>query len=75
MISADVKANIKQQEIKKLVVPSKLQYNVETVCTFPLILVGFPSILILSIKDRTRVGVVGKGLLNVIWRHSLSTIC
>ena len=52
MISADVKCNIKQQEIKKLVaacdrfleeVPSKLQYNVKRVCIFLLILVFNPS--------------------------------
>ena len=61
MIPADVKSNIKQQEIKDLVVasyklleelPSKLQIQLKRVCIFHLILVGIPSILILSVKNR-----------------------
>ena len=62
MISADAKANIKQQEIKDLVVvsckflqevPSKFetQFN-KGVHIFHLFLVGIPSIMILSVKNR-----------------------
>ena len=58
MMSADVKANIKQQEIKDPVVyPTKkylqnLKYNIKRGCIFHLILVGIPFVLILSIKNR-----------------------
>ena len=63
MISADVKSNIKQQEIKDLVAASyKLQIirrstfktsnKIKRVCTFHLILVVIPSILILPVKNR-----------------------
>ena len=60
MISADIKADLKQ--IKELVdvilqllteVPSQnLKYNVKQACIFNLILVGIPSSLILSVKNR-----------------------
>ena len=59
MMSADVKANIKQQEIKDLVTHltilckkyfQNLKYSVNRGCIFHLILVGIPSTLILSIK-------------------------
>ena len=54
MMSADVKANIKQQEIKDVVAVS---YN--------LILVSIPSILILSVKNKGfGGGGGGGGLLN-----------
>ena len=61
MMSADVKANIKQQEIKDLVTYltilcekylQNVKYNVNRGCIFRLILVGIPSTLILSIKNR-----------------------
>ena len=60
MMSADVKANIKQ-EIKDLVTHltilckkyfQNLKYSVNRGCIFHLILVGIPSTLILSIKSR-----------------------
>ena len=69
MVSADVKANIKQQETKDLVAYltnfyktylQNLKYNVKRGCIFHLILVGIPSILILPVKDRG----VGGGVLN-----------
>ena len=69
-MSADVKANIKQHEIKDLVTYltilckkylQNLKYNVNRGCIFHLILVGIPSTLILSIKNR---GLGGRGLLN-----------
>ena len=63
MISADVKSNLKQQEIKDLVAASyKLQIirrstfktlnKIKRVCIFHLILVGIPSIFILPVKNR-----------------------
>ena len=61
MISADVKAKIKNQEIKELVAYlihfykkylQNLKYNVKRACIFHLILVGIPSSLILSVKNR-----------------------
>ena len=61
MMSADVKANIKQQKIKDLVnyltilcknYLQNLKHNVNRGCIFHLILVGIPSTLILSIKNR-----------------------
>ena len=61
MMSADVKANIKQQKIKDVVAYrtilcknylQNLKYNVNRGCIFHLILVGIPSTLILSIKIR-----------------------
>ena len=64
MISADIKADLKQ--IKELVdvilellteVPCQnLKYNVKQACIFNLILVGIPSSLILSVKNRGRRG-------------------
>ena len=60
MISADVKSNIKQQEIK--LYKKYLQnfiYSVKRVCIFHLILVGIASILLLSVKNRG-----AEGLLN-----------
>ena len=60
MMSADVKANIKQQEIKDLVTYltilckkylQSVKYNVNRRCIFHLILVGIASTLILSIKN------------------------
>ena len=64
-MSADVKANIKQQEIKYLVaisyiflkeLPSKLEIKCKRGCIFHLILVGIPSIFILSVNNRGNVG-------------------
>ena len=64
MISADVKSNTKQQEIKDLVVASykfllkvyiylqNFKYSMKKVFIFQLILVGIPSILILPVKNR-----------------------
>ena len=66
MMSADVKANIKQQEIKDLVTYltilckkylQNLKYNVNRECIFHLILVGIPSTLILFIKNRGARGI------------------
>ena len=61
MISAGVKSNIKQQEIKDLVAASYTNYykkypqnfkcNVKRVCIYHLILFGIPSILVLSVKN------------------------
>ena len=60
MISADVKADVKQQELKELVVVSfnfykkyleNLKCNVKQACIFHLILLGIPSSLILSVKS------------------------
>ena len=51
MISADIKADVKQQEIQELVavsffffigVPTKLEIQCNQTCTFHLILVGIP---------------------------------
>ena len=65
MISADVKANVKQQEINYQVavlykflleVPSNLEMQCKNGMYFYLILVGIPSILILSVKNKGRVG-------------------
>ena len=76
MISADVKANVKQQEINYQVavsykflleVLSKLEMQCKNGMYFYLILVGIPSILILSVKnkgDGEGVGGVGFFLLN-----------
>ena len=67
-MSADVKFNIKQQEIKDLVTYltifckkylQNVKYNVNKGCIFHLTLVGIPSTLIFSIKNR---GVRGGGL-------------
>ena len=61
IMSADVKANIKQQDIKDLVTYltilckkylKNLKYIVNRGCIFCLILVSIPSTLILSIKNR-----------------------
>ena len=61
MISANVKADVKQQEIKELVDPSfnfykkyfqNLECNVKQACIFHLILLRIPSSLILSVKTR-----------------------
>ena len=63
MITADVKAKVKQKEIKKLVAVSyeflqkasyqNLKYNVvKRVCIFYLILVSIPFSLTLSVKTR-----------------------
>ena len=62
ILSADVKANVKQYEIKELVAVNyknfirstlkNMKYNVNRACIFYLILVGIPSSLILSIKNR-----------------------
>ena len=69
MMSADVKANIKQKEIKDLVTYltilckkylQNLKYSVNRGYIFHLILVGIPSTLILSMKT----GGLGGGLLN-----------
>ena len=72
MISADVKSNTKQQEIKDLVVASykfllkvyiylqNFKYSMKKVFIFQLILVGIPSILILPVKN----GGMGGGVIN-----------
>ena len=61
MMSADVNANIKEQEIKHQVTYltilckkylQNLKYNVNRGCIFHLILGGIPSTLILPIKNR-----------------------
>ena len=58
MMSADVKFNIKQQEIKDLVAYRKKKYlqnmkcNIKRGRIFHSILVGIPFVLILSIKNR-----------------------
>ena len=64
--SADVKANISQQEIKYLVTYLTIlckkylqKCNINRGCIFDLILVGIPSILILSVKNKGL-----RGLLN-----------
>ena len=63
-MSADVKATIKQQEIKDLVAdPTKkylqnLKYNIKRECIFYSILVDISFVLILSIKNK---GVGGFG--------------
>ena len=62
----NVKSNIKQQEIKDQVaatkwlweVASKLQIQRKKVSIFHLILVGIPSILILSVTNRVDEGVI-----------------
>ena len=72
MISADVKSNTKQQEIKDLVVASykfllkvyiylqNFKYSMKKVFIFQLILVGIPSILILPVNN----GGMGGGVIN-----------
>ena len=59
MVSAHVKADVKQQEIKELVavscnflkkVPTKLEKNLELAFNFHLILLGIQSNLILFVK-------------------------
>ena len=69
MVSADVKSNIKQ-EMKDLVAASykfckkylqNLKWNVKRACIFHLIMLGIPSILILSVKKK---GMGEGGLLN-----------
>ena len=85
MISADVKSNIKQQEIKDLVAASyklqiirkstfKISNKIKRVCIFHLILVGIPSILILPVKTR---GGRGRSLLNrqISLRVTKEVIC
>ena len=61
MISANIKSNKKQQEIKDLVAASyklleemtfKTSNTIKKLCIFHLILAGIPSILILSVKNR-----------------------
>ena len=74
MLYADIKANAKQQEINYLVavsyevlpeVPSKLEIQCKKGMYFYLILIGIPSILIFSVKNRGRWkgGGRGKGCL------------
>ena len=57
-----IKANVKQYDIKELVAvyifinfnkkyPQNLKYNEKRACIFPLILLGIPSSLILSVKS------------------------
>ena len=74
MMSADVKANIKQQEIKDLVayltkkyLVINLKYNFKKGCIFHLILVGIPFVLILSIKNGRVEGFLlnGQNLLSI----------
>ena len=62
MISTDVKADVKKQEIKELAALScfffykkylqNLKYNVKQTCIFYLILLGIPSSLILPVMIR-----------------------
>ena len=58
MISAVVKTDVKQQEIKELVAisckkyPQNCKYTVKQACIFHLFLLGTPSNLILFIKNR-----------------------
>ena len=62
MISADVKTDLEQQEIKESEkaifcnflwkVPSKFEYTKKQPCIFHLILLGIPSNLILYVKNR-----------------------
>ena len=70
MMSADVKAKIKQQEIKYLVAVSyiflkellsKLEIKCKRGCIFHFIFVGIPSIFILSVNNRGNVGWAGVG--------------
>ena len=70
-MSADVKANIKQ-EIKDLVAYltkeylQNLKYNIKRGCIFHLILVGIPFVLILSVNNRGGFfWLNGQNLLNV----------
>ena len=59
MISADIKTDVSQQEMKELVVSfnfhrsafSKLEIQVKQACVFHLILDDIPSRLILTIKN------------------------
>ena len=70
-MSADVKANIKQ-EIKDLVAYltkeylQNLKYNIKRGCIFLSILIGIPFVLILSVNNRGWVfWLNGQNLLNV----------
>ena len=64
-ISADVKADVTQQEIKELVGSYILQLTFKTWNTsFIVILLGVPSNLILFVKNRK----VGEVLLNRTWQ-------
>ena len=88
MMSADVKASIKQQEIKDLVAHltmfykkylQNLKYHVKRGCIFHLILLGIPYILILSVKNRGEVGDLLNGqnslsVTKVICQQSLNSI-
>ena len=75
-MSVDIKANVKQQEIRwlcltnfyKIKVPSKLEVQCKKGMYFYLILVGIPSILILSIKNRGR----GVGFILLNRQNTLS---
>ena len=66
-MSADVKANINQQEIKDPVANvykrylQNLKHNIKWRCIFHSILVGMLFILTLSVRNRER---EGRGLLN-----------
>ena len=61
MRSADVKVDVRQQEIKELITYKmylqNLKSNVKQVYIFDLILVGIPSSLLLSIKNRDMWGI------------------
>ena len=88
-MSADVKANIKQLEIKDLVAYltniyksylKNLKYNIKIGCIFHSVLLDIPFILIFSIKSRVGEGrgvsLNGQNLLSVskvICRHSLTS--
>ena len=65
MISADVQVDVRQQEIKELITYKmylqNLKSNVKKVYIFELILVGTPSSLLLSMKNRDMWGVCWTG--------------
>ena len=76
MIYADVKANVKQLEKKNLQLHlltsykkyiQNLKHNVKQICIFYLILLGIPSSLMLSAKNK---GVGGAG-----WVYLTDKIC
>ena len=65
MRSADVQVDVRQQEIKELITYKmylqNLKSNVKQVYIFDLILVGIPSSLLLSIKNRDMWGICWTG--------------
>ena len=81
MISANVKANVEQQQTKEIFIRSTFKtwniYNVKQACIFHLILFGIPSILILPIWNRGWEVLLNRqnllSVTNVIWQWSLGT--